>query len=382
MATIPTHFSHGIIRKLQGELRKNGILPDLTNATISLIAAHPVVEVKCRSHFFLAKEARANISYVQDNNSQTVLANLSILAGQVRGPGMTKPLFDTYTDGMTQQQSFPPLWMPSPEAGSTSLLGVFFSWRYRANETTAPSLDWILTKGAASGLDIDRRLSIQACTISAFWTTSEVKFVTARGSGEAERMQTGLLSNMQYRDVIPVTLDPTCLDANQSMELHALYLYTNEIILASAFTVAISEHPRNALSVDYINPKGSDPRNAFAVTFTTTIFGFGYGITSISVKLSFATIFAYCIITVSYILYILITGSTSTAWCSAVELVALALQSKRPVHLEHTSVGIDSLKTFKQGVGIRINKEDRLELVFEGDREMRELRKIEKNKAY
>jgi hypothetical protein len=67
----------------------------------------------------------------------------------------------------------------------------------------------------------------------------------------------------------------------------------------------------------------------------------------------------------------------------------LALQSKEPGGLGHISVGVDSMETFRKGVGIKVSSLDnnhtgqpveKLELVFEG--ENRELLKIERGKAY
>jgi hypothetical protein len=77
-------------------------------------------------------------------------------------------------------------------------------------------------------------------------------------------------------------------------------------------------------------------------------------------------------------------GAASTAWNSGVELIALALQSKRPDHLGHVGAGIDSMRTLGEGVGIRVNKDDQVELVFANDRdfETRGLRKLQRNAEY
>jgi hypothetical protein len=93
---------------------------------------------------------------------------------------------------------------------------------------------------------------------------------------------------------------------------------------------------------------------------------------------------AYCILTVVYLSYILITGTTSSAWNSAIELVALALQSGRPDSPGRIGVGMDSLESFKEGVGISVNKDDELKLVFTSHRDIdsRRLRKIQKNMVY
>jgi cold shock CspA family protein len=47
-------------------------------------------------------------------------------------------------------------------------------------------------------------------------------------------------------------------------------------------------------------------------------------------------------------------------------------------------VGIDSIKTFQEGVGIRVNQDDGLELVFAHDRDIdkRGLGKLERNVEY
>lgn len=171
------------------------------------------------------------------------------------------------------------------------------------------------------------------------------------------------------------------------MELHRVMdHHFEEAFLSEAFTIAIAEHSiRNySLLADFYLPPGSDASNPTAFTMTTTLYDYGYRSISMSVRLSIVTISTYHTIIVLYIVYILVTGSTSTAWNSAIELVVLALQSKKPDHLGNTSVGIDSVKTFSQSVGIRVNKDDELELVFahDADTDKRGLRKIERNKGY
>ena len=88
-------------------------------------------------------------------------------------------------------------------------------------------------------------------------------------------------------------------------------------------------------------------------------------------------------------MYIIVTDHTCVAWDSATELILLALQSKTPDHLGAISVGIDSVNTLRQSVGIRVSRnaetaEEKLELVFARDEDIakRSLRKIERNKAY
>jgi hypothetical protein len=153
-------------------------------------------------------------------------------------------------------------------------------------------------------------------------------------------------------------------------------------VIANAGTSLVL--PNFAGGLDWERAPDRDSSNSTALTYTFTRWGYGYNTWSTSIQLSFAVITAYCIITLAYIVYILSTGSTSTAWNSAIELVALALQSRKPDHLGHVGVGLDSLETFKEGVGIRVNNDNELELVFAHDREFvaGNLRKIERNKEY
>jgi hypothetical protein len=112
--------------------------------------------------------------------------------------------------------------------------------------------------------------------------------------------------------------------------------------------------------------------------------GYGYETSSISTRLSLAIIMTYCIVTVSYITYMLASGHTSTAWNSATELIVLALQSRRTEHLGHTSVGIGSMQTYREAIGIRVGDGKNLELVFAKDpnAKVKNLRRVVPNTAY
>jgi hypothetical protein len=119
-------------------------------------------------------------------------------------------------------------------------------------------------------------------------------------------------------------------------------------------------------------------------TYTNTQYGYGYGVGSTSITLPIMVLSIYSVIVILYLLYILITGSTSTVWNSAIEVIALALHSKSPDDLPNMTAGINCLGTFSQSVGIRVNAEKKLELVFanDSDRRMGDLQKIQKNKMY
>ena len=166
--------------------------------------------------------------------------------------------------------------------------------------------------------------------------------------------------------------------------------------LATAFALAVARIPdvpivKNANNEDYYIaglvheiPSGTDAANITTFRYTMVDYGFGYGTRSISIYLAMAVMITYCILTVSYMAYTIVTGRSSTAWSLGIELVTLALQSRRHDHLGHVSVGIDSINTLAEPFGIRVNCPNELELVFAHDRDLgsRDLRKIARNKEY
>lgn len=301
-----------------------------------------------------------DVYYRSDDGSRRVLTQFGNLYSKAVNHN------GSYNASYTSEaRYFPPLWLRSPEKNSTSVLGVFFQ-----QHTGNPFF--------------------RVCTVSSFWRTTQTTLSIA------ERGRLVQIDQVEARDVrardswAPISIDLNNIRSFNTGEFHhSLAKSTvgdNEVTLAIIFAAAlatVSEPSRDYWYV-FAGQSEIDAGTATAVDITTTIYGYGYGTTSTSVLLSIAVITTYCIITITYIAYILITGSTSTAWNSGIELVALALQSKRPSHLGHTSTGIDAMHTFRESVGIRVNTDDELELVFANDRDTgtRQLRKIERNKAY
>jgi hypothetical protein len=74
----------------------------------------------------------------------------------------------------------------------------------------------------------------------------------------------------------------------------------------------------------YLLP-GVDVANTTAYKFSLADYGYGYGARSTSIYLAMAVMTIYCIVTIIYIIYTIVTGSASTAWNSGIELVTLAL---------------------------------------------------------
>jgi len=112
--------------------------------------------------------------------------------------------------------------------------------------------------------------------------------------------------------------------------------------------------------------------------------GYGYANWDSTVILSLVVLLLYCLVTVCYIVFTLVSGTCSTAWDSTSALVALALQSRKPDHLGHISVDVQSMATFREPVKIRVNEEGQVEMVFVYDKDglSENWKKIEVNKEY
>lgn len=112
--------------------------------------------------------------------------------------------------------------------------------------------------------------------------------------------------------------------------------------------------------------------------------GYGYNRLEIPVQLSLVILITYCLVVFVYIIFTLITGQTASSWDSVSELLLLGVQSKTPSHLNGTSVGIDTLATFREPISIRVNESDSVELVFNNDTSLkkRHLRNVVPNMAY
>lgn len=111
---------------------------------------------------------------------------------------------------------------------------------------------------------------------------------------------------------------------------------------------------------DY-SPKEGD--SSTRLEMRTTVLGYGYGITTATL-LSTIVLLVYSLIAIVYIIHsTYFSKTTSSAWESITDLVALAVNSKSSPSLQNTGVGIATLGVFKQPVKIRVSN-DHLELIF------------------
>jgi hypothetical protein len=296
---------------------------------------------------------------------------------------------------------FSPVWIPPTESEAHPLLVVFFSAdrREKSNSSTLVEEPGLLP-ALIEKADIDYGVHATACSVSAYWNTGEIQI---SDSGLNVLIDPGRLSTNQRSENRKIDLDFTNANTLQSAKFpwdlryyrfskHDPTLYGIQIGLAAFLATGLSNIPLSERIKEISDSKGFEEvwkkeiptTNYTAFRIISKEFGFGYGTRSTSVYLSMTVLLMYCIIVVGYVVYTVTTGLASTAWSSGVELMTLALQSKRPDHLRHTGVGIDSLKTLRESVGIRVNTDNEVELVFAHDRdfETRGLRKLERNAAY
>ena len=376
IVTVPTSLS---ARQLTYHLPDSGDNKTgwmlLANSSFTVRTLQPVVLTVCSPSSWAGRE---EVQYFSDDGSTHELSTATKLYEEILKLNETGPRrIDFYGN-------FAPLWKVSPTSPA-SLLGVFLS----TTNYTGDSF----------------RKFFQVCTISSFWWTTEA--TTSPGVGWRPRTEVPESRKALARvDTRPIAIDLQDMPSLNSAD--ALDIWTNSgtistLGLGLAFATAISSLPgssrpgRNYTSsswrYDLANGYnrtvliGSQAITSFNIT--SRIYGYGYGATSTSLRLSVAVMIAYCITTFLYLVYIIVTGHTSVAWDSATELILLALQSKTPDHLGAISVGIDSVNTLRQSVGIRVSRnaetaEEKLELVFACDEDIakRSLRKIERNKAY
>lgn len=95
-------------------------------------------------------------------------------------------------------------------------------------------------------------------------------------------------------------------------------------------------------------------QRSLPIHFSQTMYrsGYGYGPNAFAVKVSLGILIVYCIVAVAHIVYSIITGTSSAAWDSISEIVALALNSRHAPELQNTCAGIQSAHVFAHRVRI------------------------------
>jgi hypothetical protein len=116
-----------------------------------------------------------------------------------------------------------------------------------------------------------------------------------------------------------------------------------------------------------------------------TVNGYGYGLATASL-LSCLVLMVYSTIALVYVMHSTYFSTTSSAWESISEILALAMNSRSTAALHNTSAGIFSLNTLKESVSIGVDN-GHLELVFHKDTmdrgvEKRNMGRVEANIPY
>jgi hypothetical protein len=405
--TIPTQYSS---RSFMG-LTNEPFEKVSQNGTATVKMAYPVVITQCQRQPYLL-HSEAKIYYEPDAATSKSFFTLGALAEKISN---SSEVVEDYGEEL-----YAPFWTASPQSGSTSLFA-FFLYRNLLHADTSDFFSpYVNTSNSLSSLlgRTNQTLGIYSirvisCKLSAFWDFGDVQ-LQQNLTGEA--VTTPSHTKSLSHNAKPIRMNISHIETIRGARFHrqlkesipdvakvpmTTHVSSITYSLGAIFALGISKIPRVQqpgaryfLGSDersfemgpmvWHPPPGVDIANTTAFKFTLTDYGYGYGNRSTSIYLAMAVVTTYCIITILYLIYTIFTGSASTAWNSGIELVTLALQSKKPNHLGHASVGIGSVKTFGESVGIRVNADNQLELVFahDGDFKKRGLSKIERNKEY
>lgn len=105
-------------------------------------------------------------------------------------------------------------------------------------------------------------------------------------------------------------------------------------------------------------------KNCLLFEVDHSLLGWLYNTSGASIKLAIVNMFLYCILVLGHIIYCAVTGISSTAWDSAAELVALAMNSSPTQILQNTCAGIIGRRTLMSPVRVLVKEPGHLELVF------------------
>jgi len=372
-ATIPTQLSAQVLYEVP--LEKNG---GTWISGIHYTRSAKLPRVKVTAHCLTAYNTRHTtvdtpVAYSLDGGTSIgIISSLKNLIQHFLDYGGSQD---------TPVNAIPPIWVASPEIGSSSVVGSFIQSNCAGLEQYMIS-DLLLNKFNQSVLLSSSCLSIKTCTVAAFWEPSQHELAADSGSWV---VRTGSLSNSGHglpKTTRPIFADLDSITGLNSPSFGAMLSKSSRgdsTRLAGALATVFSEIPWK----EQIQ-SASDYEPYTVIEIALTRLGYGYEMSSTPTRLSLTVVMAYCIFAVGYITYMLSSGHASTAWSSATEIIVLAMQSKRSEHLCNVSAGINSIKTYQEPVGIRVDDRNHLELVFERDQsnELQKLRRVMVNEAY
>lgn len=116
------------------------------------------------------------------------------------------------------------------------------------------------------------------------------------------------------------------------------------------------------------NSNWTEVNNLFRQHVYLTQHGYGFNLAGTTVKLALAVLILYQVIVVMFFTWTFKVGLASLSWDSVGDLLMLALNSKTPNFLGHTSAGIESLQTYGQDVRVMASTSgNEVELLFDND---------------
>jgi hypothetical protein len=360
ITTIPTMLSLGLVTEPLMRFR----MPDGNATAFTIQLPQPYVYASCTK----LSAVGAEDIYLTDK-SEKLLVNPRGL--------YEKRMLVNQTFKATNQEILPTLWASAAENPHT--LAALTPLEIRLNG----SIDCLI------------------CIVSAFWRMTRTTLAKSNGVLQITSEMPDS-RKILAEDLRPIDIDPAIMKISRGVSGVVNPTDTSD---PASWAMALADNVASVLtaipnhSFDYEMMKAFNSSQLEIGSDITLYrvdminYGFGYGIRDIPAQLSIAVITAYCLITILYVGYIIATGHTSIAWGSPTELILLALQSKEPSNIGSISVGVDSTRTLRRNVGIRVSTIDigdlgrtkeKLELVFEHDEETkkRALTKVVRNRAY
>lgn len=398
--------SNTITRSLYHIASKNAGYGADTRADVSssMYALLPVVKSRCFLSPNLTQENIVSgrlseekdtpiLYWAEDGASLQIIGNKSkILRDAVVVKAPSRWFFEV---------DFATVWYDVPGADSHSVLAIFSDYWNQEGQ--------IFTRTSPLKYKPEEVL-ITACIVSAYWMWSLHRWTLENG---IPTVSTDLsLEDIKDDESLSIKLSvDTIRGLNTSVFAAGTCTRTTAlpVVLAMALSnIRICDRPELEVNyqdtltpnpiitdryVSYSSDSGYNMENGSMSIFygTWTAFpaqvfstGYGYGSISTTVILSLVILSLYCLTTLIYLSILIVTRKVSTAWASPLEFALLALRSRNGDFLGHTSAGVESVSTFRQPVGIRVNDSDGLELVFANDQNVNHMtfRKVEPNKEY
>ena len=126
--------------------------------------------------------------------------------------------------------------------------------------------------------------------------------------------------------------------------------------------------PRHSLRFNgpqsiFIEPAPNDTSVSMFIMHAR-VTGYAWSTDGIIQKFNVTALLLYVVFAIVHMAYSWSTGVSSSAWDSVPEIIALAAQSQRSMHMQNTGAGIDTITPLKQKVRVR-NVDGHLEYIFE-----------------